>query len=414
MGFVGRIIVLGLALCLAPTVGAQAPVPETETEDSAEKQRKIRELRRRVQQHISTQKWEEAAREMKELVILDRYNADYQLTLGLLYRKQKQLDEAARKYQDFLDLGGNAAVAHLLKAEAFAAKGEKAASFEELHKAAENGMNIMRAVKQFESMASFRTDTDFIKLALQLEKYELEMREFTDIFTSRFKHEDTTAEDDALKLAGPGHWNKEKQEKTLRKAKLYLSNIQHYLVEGNENRAMHFYTELLKILEEQSKFTIPVFASEIRAIINQKEEIERGIEEIRLKYFYEQAKGVIDQMTQSFRNEDYPEVEKLYSRLQNIAANINDINPEFKQVSKKVLDVGDGWVRRAQIRREFVAKPLKIQGIILHDGPAHAIVNDKYIEEGRGFQDMQVFKIEPNQIIFDYKGERVPLVFRRY
>ncbi|MEM7263414.1 MAG: hypothetical protein AAF488_15600, partial [Planctomycetota bacterium] len=149
-------------------------------------------------------------------------------------------------------------------------------------------------------------------------------------------------------------------------------------------------------------------------LINRKEEIERGIEEIRLKYFYGKARGVIAKMENHFKSEEYPSVERLYSELESVSRNILDINSEFKQVSERVLLVGKRWVERAQIRREFNAKPLSVQGIILHQGPAVAIVNDKVIEEGKYFQDMRVVKIEPNQILFDYRGERVPLIFRRY
>ena len=43
-----------------------------------------------------------------------------------------------------------------------------------------------------------------------------------------------------------------------------------------------------------------------------------------------------------------------------------------------------------------------------------AIVNNRLVTVGEKFQGMRVVKIEPNQIYFDYKGERIPLVFRRY
>lgn len=382
--------------------------------NTAQQERQIRDLRRRVNQHLVRQRWEDAVRDMKELVILDPYDAEYQLTLGLLYRKQSAHDQARRKYNDFLDLGGSAAVAHLMMAESFAAKGDKPRAFDHLRKAAENGLNVMRAIQRFESMRAYRSDTEFIKLALQLERYELDLRGFKDVFTGRFARTGGNGGTGPRVNEVTDDWDRDKQEQELRRCKLYLANIEHFLSTGNEARAMDAYEKLLGILEHQEKFTVPAFATEIRGVLNRKEDIERGIERVRLKFLYGRARDMIQSMEQSFRGEDYAAVVAAYSDLEVVAKDILSINREFKEVSDRVLATGKNWVERAKVRQEFASMPLKIHGIILHDGPAVAIVNDKQVEEGRYFNDMRVLRIEPNQIMFEYKGEQVPLIFRRY
>ena len=43
-----------------------------------------------------------------------------------------------------------------------------------------------------------------------------------------------------------------------------------------------------------------------------------------------------------------------------------------------------------------------------------AIVNNKMLQVGDRFQGMRVVQVEPNQVYFDFRGERIPLVFRRF
>ncbi len=44
----------------------------------------------------------------------------------------------------------------------------------------------------------------------------------------------------------------------------------------------------------------------------------------------------------------------------------------------------------------------------------YAIVNDLLLRIGDEFEGMRVVQIEPNQVYFDFQGERIPLVFRRF
>ena len=153
----------------------------------------------------------------------------------------------------------------------------------------------------------------------------------------------------------------------------------------------------------------------LREVYREIDRLERSrISEIRLRYHYREAQLQIERMRRAFKDRDYPRVESLQRQLQLIAHNMTKVDPDFSQVSDRILLVGNTWVERARIRREFNAKPLKIQGIIIHEGDPFAIVNDVLVRIGDQFQGMRVVQIEPNQVYFDFQGERIPLVFRRF
>jgi tetratricopeptide (TPR) repeat protein len=381
--------------------------------EDALREKRVNELKRRVQRSLALRRWAIASEEMKELVVLEPYNSDFQLTLGLLFRQTGNVDEARRKYQDFRDLGGHPAVAHLLIAEAYAAKNDKTKAFQHLKKAAENGMNILKAVEQYKTLTPYRNDTEFIKLALKLERYDLDLAGRVDPTTNKFR-KPAVDEVGEPTIQESGRLSKEDQEKRLRHAKHYLANIERFLSLENEEKAMEAYGKLLETTEDIDKFTVPALAAAMRDIIGKKEIIEARIEEIRLRFYFQEAKQVIAKMQREFQNEDYPRVIALRDELALVSRAMTSVNPDFQQVAKKVTLVGSNWVRKAEIRREFLKKTMHIEGIITHQGAPMAIVNNRLLRIGQPFQDMTVVKIEPNQIYFDYKGERIPLVFRRY
>jgi hypothetical protein len=43
-----------------------------------------------------------------------------------------------------------------------------------------------------------------------------------------------------------------------------------------------------------------------------------------------------------------------------------------------------------------------------------ALLNDRIIKQGESVDDFRVVKVESNRVTFRYKGEEIPLVFRRY
>lgn len=380
---------------------------------SSDDTRRINKLQRSAKRNIETKRWPRAIDDVKDLIALAPYDADYQLTLGLLYRKQNDLEESRRKFREFLDLGGSQAVGHMLIGETFASVNDREKVILHLRKAAESGMNLLKVQSQIPTLETFMGDTEFIKLALQLEKYELDVAELDDPFTDRFKRS-SSDEDDGGKPIGPVGLSKEQQEEVLRQAQIYIARIERALTQEDEKRAMEAYTQLLELTNEQDRFTVPRLAAEFRGIVSRKEEIEARIEEIRLKYHYRQAQEIIAQMRRAFKDQDYPRVEVLYGDIEEVARKMIRVNSDFREVTDTITTVGKNWVNRAQVRREFNSKPLKIEGIILHVGDPYCIVNGTLLRVGDKFEGMRVIQVEPNQVYFEFKGEKIPKVFRRF
>ena len=417
--FVIALVLSGTTLLPAQQPEAEAPNPNPTrtTIRPAEEAQRINQLRRSANRNIESSRWRLAIKDVKELIVMRPFESDYQLTLGLLFHKAGNLQEARRKYQDYMDLGGEKAVGHLMIAETFAAargKVNKEQLFFHLRKSAENGMNLMKGVEAFDSLRHYRGDTEFIKLALQLERYQIDFDEgaVADPMTSRFRRE--VLEDEVDPNALTNIWPEPKQRQHVLDAQNQLSKIEWALGMQDENKAMAAYETLVSLCEQIHRISDPALKSGMRKIIAEREEIESRIEEIRLKFLYGRAQGLIDDMRNAFRNEDYPKVKALLSEVKRQADSMLTINEEFQEVSTKIMEVANEWVRKAEIRREFSAKVLTIQGIVYENDVRYAIVNDHTLAVGEQFEDMRVVKIEPNRVLFRYKGENVPLIFRRY
>ncbi|MCI0651066.1 MAG: hypothetical protein L0Z55_04205 [Planctomycetes bacterium] len=383
---------------------------------SLEDDRRIKELVRSAQRNIDLKRWKFAVEDVKQLVVLRPFEADFQLALGLLFHKAGNNDEARRKYQDYLDLAGNTAIGHLLIAESYAAAnangGDRTKVLAHMRAAAESGLNLMRAIENFESMKPYQKDTEVIKLALKLERYEIDFSSIVDPMTRRFQRAEEIKEE--VEVSATTRWTPAKQEQVVEEARRLLAAIERALAQDDEDRAMKAYTDLLKITPHVNRMSVPIFRAEFRQIIARKEEIESRIQEIRLKYFYGQAQLKIDDMRGAFRNEDFAQVEALYAEVREIASAMNDINEEFREVSVKVMEVADEWLRKAKIRAEFNAKPLEIQGIVSDDKASFVIINDRLLKVGESLEDLRVVKIEPHRVLMLFKGECVPLFFRYY
>ncbi|MFQ5653569.1 MAG: hypothetical protein ACE5GW_02415 [Planctomycetota bacterium] len=392
-------------------VGGQIPKQAANT---PQLEKRIKELRRLAQLSVRRKRWQHAASQAKELVAVRPFDTDYQLTLGLLFRKLNNLEEARRKYSDFLDFGGSPAVGYLMLAESYAVVGDKDEALKYLEHAAAEGMNVMKAVEQFPTLEPYRSDTSFIKLALKLEHYELKKLDRPDPFTNPFRKIQERPEDLVRRKSKSSSWSHQKQDDVLNTARRWLARIEHALRRQDEEKAMEAYSNLLDLEQYADKFTVPRLASEFRAIMDRKSEIEAGIEEIRLSYYYGQAQQKIESMERAFINHDFPLVERIHGEVEGIAQSMVEINSDFEEVSNAVLKVGGAWVLRARVWREFIGKRMRIQGIVTSDDEAYAIVNNSMLRAGNRYQGMRVLKIEPNQVWFDYQGERIPLIFRRY
>jgi tetratricopeptide (TPR) repeat protein len=320
-----------------PTVkveeGTETLAPETPvmSEDSVEggaedatdlgpaaTERRLQELRRLVKDDISRGNWERARRNLGELVLLRKFDADYQVSLGLVFRRLGNLPEARRKYRDYIETNGNPALASLLIAESFAQEKQPDKALEHLEKAAEGGMNVMRAASQFSALEPFTTDTRFIRLALKLENYEVLNAGRPDPFTPRAATNEIVESVDLTRK-----WSRGQQESILAQARDDLKRIEFALRSQNEEQAMQSYKKLQEKVPYLEHFTEPDLSAEFRSILDRLAKIEELIHGLRLNYLYDEARAEIEMMERAFRNRDFPLVDKIRGEVEGWSATWN-------------------------------------------------------------------------------------------
>ncbi len=414
----GLAVLVGACALGTPRISAQEDVVGVTPENleariqemgPAETERRIQELRRHVKDDVSRGNWDRARRNLGELVTIRKFEADYQVTLGLVFRRLGNLPEARRKYRDYIETNGNLALASLLIAESFAQEGQSDKALEHLEKAAEGGMNVMRAAGQFPALAPFTTDTRFIRLALKLEHYEVQNAGVADPFTPRSGKAVIVSTVDLNRK-----WSRAQQETILTQARDDLKRIEFALRSQNEDGAMQSYKKLQEKVPYIEHFTEPDLAAEFRSILDRLQKIEELIQGLRLTYLYDEVRSEIEKMERAFRNRDFPLVDKIRTGVESLVRDMEKTDSSFVEVTDQVRKISDRWVERARTWREFNAREIEIQGIIIADGDAFAIINDRIHRVGDMFEDMRVMKIEPNQVWFAFRGEQIPLVFRRY
>ncbi|MBI4605535.1 MAG: tetratricopeptide repeat protein, partial [Planctomycetes bacterium] len=198
-----------------PEAGGAEP---GEKSSSDETQKKVNELTRVAHMNIDKGRIPEAIKNVNDLISLKPYEADFHLALGLCLRKEGKYGDALKKYQDVLDLGGPRALIALLKAEAYGAENKPDKVFEHLKEAAIGGRNIINDVRMLPLLSSYQQDTEFIKLALQLEKVAVSVARHHDPFTNPFPTADPQKAGGEAAEA-PNTLTPEEQEKLLQEAR---------------------------------------------------------------------------------------------------------------------------------------------------------------------------------------------------
>ena len=385
-------------------------------DDAEEQQRKVIELRRLALQNFENGRINEAIRFINDLISVKPYEAEYHFALGLCYRKEMKYKDSLKKYQDVLDLGGPRALISLLKAEVYAAEGSIDKAYESLRKAAVGGRNIIGDVQNLPILETFKDDTEFIKLALQLERFEVRRGRRHDPFTNLFPPAGRVpvSPDGVMPPGGDGLLSKAEQEKVLREAVRLKERIVFYIQLQDNVRAMDSYIKLKDMIAQKKQITVPMFVKKFDRIIAELPDIEVLIEGIRLKYYYNQAVQKLGSMRDVFEDSDYGTVEKFHADLENLAREMVMINRQYEGVANEILERSRRWVDRARVRREFEQQRPDIQGIIISGDSKLAILNEKVVRQGEHLDNMRVVKIESNRVTFRYKGEEIPMVFRRY
>jgi tetratricopeptide (TPR) repeat protein len=379
-----------------------------------ENQRKINELVRLANSNIEKGRVAEAMRNVNDLITLKPYEASYHFALGLCYRSEGKHKDALKKYQDVLDLGGPKSLVALLKAEAHAADGKQDKVFECLKEAAIGGRNIINDVVTLPLLRNYQQDTEFIKLALHLEKFGVSAARTHDPFSNRFPGPDMRDQnrpDDGSSMIA---LTPEDQEKLLQEAKKAYERVQFYIKLEDEQKAMKAYSTLRDLMKKKDLLQIPKIVNDFRILVARLETLEIEIEGIRLKYYYNQAQSQLKKMKELFTDGEYARIEKVNGEVTKLTQEMEQTNPHYKPVAEQVKTAAGRWLKRAQVRQEFQNRKPAIQGIVISADKKMVVLNSKVVAQGEAVDDFRIVKVESNKVTFRYKGEEIPLVFRRY
>jgi hypothetical protein len=303
-------------------------------------------------------------------------------------------------------------------------KQQRAEAFASLRKAAESGMKISEAVAKLPPLQNLRNDTEFVKLTLELESFKLKgdvnATKFHDPFVPSAKWRPVKEQKKAKGKEATEDltYSQQQQAQFLINAKASLDAIGTHLnsAQPDEKKIMEHYKSLEQIIAQKKLFTVPRFQREIVLVEQKLDEIKTQLEEVRLKDFYEQAKGKLAEIKEAFNDNDYTAVEDLTKQVKVIADAMTAANARFKTIAEQITTIAANWQVRAQVRREFSTKDLRIRGIVIGEAgdASFVIVNNKLLREGDRGTDFAIDKIERNRVVFVYKGEKIGSVFRRY
>jgi len=376
----------------------------------------VTNLRRYSSDDIHRKNWSRALKELEELVTLRPYHADYHLTLGLIHRRMEgihkdgiHLEEALRKYEEYADFGGEDAIAALLTAEAFAHQNHREEAFQQLEKAASYGMNIARAVQQFPSLKSYTSDTRFVRAALRLERYNLSVVVARDPFTGPWSQVRSTP---GAQRMGP--LEVAEQNEFLAEARTAMRLIEYALRNGDQVSAMEAYAKIEEVGSHLNRFDVPELSSELRSILERLDELEEGIDQIRVAYLYEQARSMMESMRVSFEEQQFDLVNQTHGEVVAIAQDISMMGESYQAASSLVIQAADQFQQRSDIVREFLAKNVSVEGVVVAEDGSHAIINAELIAEGGQVLDGVLESVQRDRVVILYRGEQITHKFGRF
>ena len=376
----------------------------------------VSNLRRYSSDDIHRKNWSRALKEVEELVTLRPYHADYHLTLGLIHRRMEgihkdgiHLEEALRKYEEYADFGGEDAIAALLTAEAFAHQNQREDAFQQLEKAASYGMNIARAVQQFPSLKSYTSDTRFVRAALRLERYNLSVVAARDPFTGPWSQVRQTPGSPQV-----GPFDEAQQKEFLAEARTAMRLIEYALRNGDQVSAMDAYAKIEEVGSHLNRFDVPELSSELRSILERLDELEEGIDQIRVAYLYEQARSMMELMRVSFEEQQFDLVNQTHGEVVAIAQDISMMGDSYQAASSLVIQAADQFQQRSDIVREFLAKNVSVEGVVVAEDGSHAIINAELIAEGGQVLDGVLESVQRDRVVILYRGEKITHKFGRF
>lgn len=381
-----------------------------------EEEARVSDLRRYSSDDIHRKNWNRALNEIRELVTLRPYHADFHLTLGLIHRRLEgvnpggiHLEEAIRKYEEYTDFGGEDAIAALLMAEAYAHVGDRDGAFLNLERAASYGMNISRAVQQFPALKKFTSDTRFVRAALRLERYNLSNIVSRDPFTGPWNRLGSGPQAPRV-----GPLEPLQQSELLAEAREAMARIEYAIRNNDQVAAMEAYGVIETIGESIARFDQPEFSTELRSIMDRLDDFEEGIDKIRVAYLYAQAISKLEAMKVAFSEQDFDLVHRMHGEILSIGQDIGQAGESYNAASVLVIQAADQLLQRSETVREFLAKEVSVEGVVMAPEGSHAIINGNLIPEGGQIHDGLLEKVLSDRVIFRYRGEQISHKFGRF
>lgn len=383
-------------------------------------QRKINQLEQIAIRNYARGRLSEAKKNLNDLITLRPYESSYHFALALCFRKEGRFADASKKYKDVSDLGGPKPLVAILMAESVSMTGDQTRTFAELKIAAVGGRNIIHDVQVLTQLEKFKTDTEFIKLALALEQYTITSTNdpMTNPFPRRgpFGGVGTEIGDiiDPETGGEGGPKTPDEQKELYLDARKAYDKVLWYIKLEDDKRAMQNYNSLREFFTQVDSITIPRIRNDFQQLQSRMDQLEASIESIRLKYYYDTALGHLQTMKQAFYDTEYGQVKRIFGRVKKLAQDMEETNDQYKPVADQILRAGNVWIERTRVRQEFENSKPNIQGVIISPDTKQALINGRIINQGEHFGEFKVQKVENNRITFRYKGEEIPLVFRRY
>jgi hypothetical protein len=193
-----------------------------------------------------------------------------------------------------------------------------------------------------------------------------------------------------------------------------MALVEYAIRNDDQVAAMNAYGVIEAIGNSIARFDQPEFATELRSIMERLDEVEEGIDKIRVGYLYEQARSKMEMMKVAFDEQDFDLVHRLHGEVLSIGQDIGQAGESYKAASVLVIQAADQFLQRSEVVREFVAKQISVEGVVLAPEGSHAIINGNLIPEGGQIHDGLLDEVFRDRVIFLYHGELIAHKFGRF
>jgi len=97
-----------------------------------------------------------------------------------------------------------------------------------------------------------------------------------------------------------------------------------------------------------------------------------------------------------------------------IAQDISMMGESYQAASSLVIQAADQFQQRSDIVREFLAKNVSVEGVVVAEDGSHAIINAELIAEGGQVLDGVLESVQRDRVVILYRGEQITHKFGRF